>query len=107
MEMDPYLSSKSCNPNLDLELDLELTPPHDLRWDIDGIGARDGGDPKLRFKKVQPQYGSGSGYVPELTPQNEPYIGIDGDRLDPKLRSKSCNPNMDLELELELIPHMI
>ena len=33
--------------DLELDPDLELTP-HDLRCDIDGIGARDGVDPKLR-----------------------------------------------------------
>ena len=39
--------------------------------------------------------------------------GIEGtgtrDRVDPKLRSKGYNPNMDLKLDLdpELTPHMI
>ena len=42
---------------------LKMIDPHDLRWDIDGIGARDG--------------------------------------VDPKLRSKSYSPNMDLELNLD------
>ena len=45
---------------------LKMIAPQDLRWDIDGTGARD--------------------------------------ELDPKLRWKSYNPNMDLELDLELTP---
>ena len=49
-----------------MDLDLELIPPHDLSWDIDGTWARDG--------------------------------------VDPKLRSKSYNPNNNLELDLELTP---
>ena len=56
---------------LELDPDSRVNPPHDLRLDIDGTGARD--------------------------------------RVDPKLRSKCYNPNMDLELdpEPELTPHMI
>ena len=50
---------------MDLELDLEFIP-HELRWDIDGTGA--------------------------------------GDGVDPKLRLKSCNPNMDPDLDMELTP---
>ena len=46
---------------MDMELDLELTPYNELRWDIDGTGT------------------------------------IDRDRVGPKLRSKSHNPNMDLD----------
>ena len=37
-------------------MDLELTPPHDLRWDIDGAGAIEGVDPE----KVQHKYVSGA-----------------------------------------------
>ena len=51
---------------MQLNPDPELTPLHDPRQDIDGTGARDG--------------------------------------VDPKLRSKGCNPNMDLELDPELTP---
>ena len=40
--------------NTNRDLDLELTPKHDLRWDIDGTGAGDGVDPQ----KVQHKYGS-------------------------------------------------
>ena len=56
---------------MDLELDLNLTPPYKLKWDIDWTRA--------------------------------------GDGVDPKLSSKSYNPNMDLELDPdpELTPHMI
>ena len=53
--------------DLELDPDLEVIPPHDLRWDIDGTGASDGAEPKLR--------------------------------------SKSYNPNVDLELDLELTSH--
>ena len=35
---------------LELDADLELTPPHDLRWEIDGIEPRDGVDPKIKVK---------------------------------------------------------
>ena len=34
--------------DLELDLDLEFAPLHEIRWDIDGDGARDGVDPKLR-----------------------------------------------------------
>ena len=46
---------------MDLELDPELTP-HELRWDIDGTQAGERKDPEIKVEKVQPQYGSGSGY---------------------------------------------
>ena len=43
-------SGQKLSPNVYLELDadLELTPPRDLRWDIDRIEPRDRVDPKLR-----------------------------------------------------------
>ena len=40
-----------------MELQMELTPPHDIRWEIDGTGAREGIDPA----KVQQKYASGAG----------------------------------------------
>ena len=46
--MDPKLRSKNYNPNMDLELDPELTPTEDLRYDIEGTGAGAGVDPKLK-----------------------------------------------------------
>ena len=51
--MDPKLRSKCCNPNMDLE----LTLPHDLWWDINWTGARDG----VQSQKVQHKYQSGTG----------------------------------------------
>ena len=75
---------------MDLELDPELTP-HELRWDIDGTQAGERKDPEIKVKKVQPQYGSGSGYG--VDPQNKFRLDINGttDRLDPKSRSKILN----------------
>ena len=35
-------------------MDLELSPRDELRWDIDGTGAGDGVDPKLRLKSYNP-----------------------------------------------------
>ena len=51
--------------DVELNLDPEFTPQYHQRWNIDGTGARDGGDPKLILK--------------------------------------SYNPNMDLELDLDLV----
>ena len=33
---------------------LKMIAPQDLRWDIDGTGARDELDPKLRWKSYNP-----------------------------------------------------
>ena len=63
--------------------------------------------------KVQPQYGSGAGSRSVANPPHDLRWDIDGtgtrDGVDPKLRSKGYNPNMDLELDLdpELTPLMI
>ena len=54
--------------DLKLDLDPELTPLHDLRWDIDGTGARDGVDPKLRLKSYNPNMDPELDPDPELTP---------------------------------------
>ena len=60
--------------DLELDPDLELTLPHDVRWDIDGTGARDGVDPQ----KVQHKYGSGAGSRPRVDPLYDLSWDIDG-----------------------------
>ena len=74
--------------DLELDLDPELTPSHDLRWDTDGNGARDGEDPKLEVKKLQPNYGYGAGST--VDPPHKLRWDIDGtgagDEVDPKWR---------------------
>ena len=47
--------------------------PHELQWDIDGTGARDGADPKLRSKSYNPNMDLE--LDPEFTPQNGPHSG--------------------------------
>ena len=85
--------------DLELDPDLELTPHHELRRDIDGTGARDRVDPKLRSKSYNPNMDLQLDPDPGLTP-HELRWDIDGtgarDRVDPELRSRSYNPNMDL-----------
>ena len=53
---------------------------------------------------LQPKYGSGSG----VNHPNDLRLDIDSNRaideVDPKLRLKSYNPNIDLELHPELTP---
>ena len=44
-----------------------VNPPHDLRLDIDGTGARDGMDPKLRSKCYNPNMDLELDPEPELT----------------------------------------
>ena len=57
---------------LEVDLDPELIPPHDLRWELDWTGAGEGVD----LEKVQPKYVSGarckSGVDP---PKNWPQFG--------------------------------
>ena len=65
---------------MDLELDLELTLPHDLRWEIDGTEARDGVDPKLRSKSYDPNMDLELDPDPELHPPNWPHFGTHGDK---------------------------
>ena len=73
-----------------LEPDMELTPN--------------------KGQKLQSKYGSGAGSG--VDPPHELRWDIDRtgtrDRVGPKLRSKSHNPNMDLELDpnQELTPYM-
>ena len=54
MGLEPELEwtlnwNQKVQPKYDWELDLDpsLSPPHNLRWDRDGTGARDGVDHKL------------------------------------------------------------
>ena len=47
----------------------ELTPHHDLRWDIDGVGTRDGVDPKLSSKSYKPNMDLELDLDLELTPK--------------------------------------
>ena len=92
-----------------MDLEPELTPSNDLRWDIDGTRARV--DAKLWSKSYNPNMDLELHPDLELTP-NELRWDIEGTRardgVDPKLRSKSYNPNMHLELDLELtlLPQM-
>ena len=54
---------------MDMELDLKVTPPNKLRWDIDGTGAGDEMNHKLRSKSYNPNMDLELDPDPELTPQ--------------------------------------
>ena len=56
--------------DMELDLDPEFTPQHDLRWDMDGTGAGDGVDPKLRLKSYNPNMDPEQDPDLELTPSN-------------------------------------
>ena len=51
LELEMEWTLKRYNTNNDLDPAL---PPHDLSWDTDGIGARDGVDFKLKWKSYNP-----------------------------------------------------
>ena len=55
---------------------------------------------------MQPKYGSVAGSGSRVDPPNELRWDIDGTRgeMDPKLRLKRYNPNMELDLDPELTP---
>ena len=70
LELEMQWTLKRYNKNMDLELDpdSDLTPTHDLRWNIDGPGDRDGVDPKLRSKS----YNTNMDLVLDLDPELNP-----------------------------------
>ena len=87
--VDPKLKSKTCNQNMDLKSTPKISwgetvmgfgagawvdPSHELMWDIDGTGARDGVDPKLRSKHYNPNMVLELDPDLELTLQKWPYI---------------------------------
>ena len=78
-----------------------VDPPHNVRWDIDGTGAGDGVDPQ--------RYNTNNDLDPALPPHDRSW-DTDGigakDGVDFKLKWKSYNPNMNLELDpdMELNP---